>query len=91
MLKGSHERRDGGFAAACELDRAKHGPGVAGRDRRGNDAKGRILLVGTTDMDLLEPVIWNMTAIAASKSPGLSRCFGMSYWRLRRSPVLFRQ
>ena len=33
-------------------------------------AKGRILLVGTTDMDSLEPVIWNMTAIAASKSPG---------------------
>ena len=32
-------------------------------------AKGRILLVGTTNMDTLEPVIWNMTAIAASKDP----------------------
>lgn len=29
-------------------------------------AKGRILLVGTTNIDSLEPVIWNMTAIAAS-------------------------
>lgn len=32
-------------------------------------AKGRLLLVGTTDLDALEPVIWNMTAIAASKDP----------------------
>ena len=32
-------------------------------------AKGRILLVGTTNMDSLEPVIWNMTAIAASQDP----------------------
>jgi predicted acylesterase/phospholipase RssA len=32
-------------------------------------AKGRILLVGTTNLDTLEPVIWNMTAIAASKDP----------------------
>jgi hypothetical protein len=32
-------------------------------------AKGRLLLVGTTNMDTLEPVIWNMTAIAATKSP----------------------
>jgi predicted acylesterase/phospholipase RssA len=29
-------------------------------------AKGRILLVGTANLDSLEPVIWNMTAIAAS-------------------------
>jgi hypothetical protein len=29
-------------------------------------AKGRILMVGTTNLDSLEPVIWNMTAIAAS-------------------------
>ncbi|HET9396118.1 MAG TPA: patatin-like phospholipase family protein, partial [Nitrospiraceae bacterium] len=29
--------------------------------------KGRVLLVGTTNFDALEPVIWNMTAIAASK------------------------
>lgn len=32
-------------------------------------AKGRLLLVGTADLDALEPVIWNMTAIAASKDP----------------------
>lgn len=32
-------------------------------------AKGRILLVGTTNLDSMEPVIWNMTAIAASKDP----------------------
>jgi predicted acylesterase/phospholipase RssA len=32
-------------------------------------AKGRLLLVGTTNLDTLEPVIWNMTAIAASPDP----------------------
>lgn len=32
-------------------------------------AKGRLLFVGTTDLDTPEPVIWNMTAIAASKDP----------------------
>jgi predicted acylesterase/phospholipase RssA len=32
-------------------------------------AKGRLLLVGTTDLDTLEPVLWDMTAIAASKDP----------------------
>jgi hypothetical protein len=40
-------------------------------------AKGRLLLVGTTNLDTLEPVIWNMTAIAASKDP--------------RAPELFRK
>jgi hypothetical protein len=30
-------------------------------------AKGRVLLVGTANLDSLEPVIWDMTAIAASK------------------------
>ncbi len=29
--------------------------------------RGRLLLVGTTNLDSLEPVVWNMTAIAASK------------------------
>jgi hypothetical protein len=38
-------------------------------------AKGRVLLVGTTNMDSLEPVIWNMTAIAASRSPGALQLF----------------
>jgi hypothetical protein len=32
-------------------------------------AKGRVLLVGTANLDSLDPVIWNMTAIAASKDP----------------------
>lgn len=32
-------------------------------------AKGRILLVGTTNLDSMEPVIWNMGAIAASQDP----------------------
>lgn len=32
-------------------------------------SKGRELLVGTANLDSQEPVIWNMTAIAASKSP----------------------
>ncbi len=40
-------------------------------------AKGRLLLVATTDLDALEPIIWNMTAIAASKDP--------------RAPELFRR
>ena len=31
--------------------------------------KGRLLLVGTTDLDARRPVIWNMTAIAASRDP----------------------
>jgi predicted acylesterase/phospholipase RssA len=32
-------------------------------------AKGRELMVATANMDTLEPVIWNMTAIANSKDP----------------------
>jgi predicted acylesterase/phospholipase RssA len=32
-------------------------------------AKGRLLLVGTSNLDTQESVIWNMTAIAASKDP----------------------
>jgi predicted acylesterase/phospholipase RssA len=32
-------------------------------------AKGRLLLIGTTNLDSSEPVIWNMTAIAASGDP----------------------
>jgi len=38
-------------------------------------AKGRLLLVGTTDLDSREPVIWNMTAIAASHSPNALSLF----------------
>jgi predicted acylesterase/phospholipase RssA len=32
-------------------------------------AKGRILLVGTTDLDARQPVIWNMGVIASSGAP----------------------
>lgn len=32
--------------------------------------KGRLLFIGTTDLDSQRPVIWNMTAIAASGQPG---------------------
>lgn len=38
-------------------------------------AKGRMLLVGTANLDSLEPVIWNMTAIAASRTPGALQLF----------------
>jgi predicted acylesterase/phospholipase RssA len=38
-------------------------------------AKGRLLLVGTANLDSLEPVIWNMTAIAASKDPNATTLF----------------
>ena len=33
-------------------------------------AKGRILLIGTTDLDSGRPVTWNMGAIASSQAPG---------------------
>jgi predicted patatin/cPLA2 family phospholipase len=32
--------------------------------------KGRLLLVGTTNLDARRPVYWNITRIAASKAPG---------------------
>jgi predicted acylesterase/phospholipase RssA len=41
----------------------------------GEYAKGRLLLVGTANLDSLEPVIWNMTAIAASKDPNAVSLF----------------
>ncbi len=31
--------------------------------------KGRLLLVGTTDLDAQQPIIWNMTRIAVSRDP----------------------
>jgi len=38
-------------------------------------AKGRLLLVATTNLDTLEPVVWNMTAIAASRDPHAQELF----------------
>ena len=32
-------------------------------------ARGRLLLIGTTDLDARQPVIWNMGAIASSRAP----------------------
>jgi predicted acylesterase/phospholipase RssA len=32
-------------------------------------AKGRVLLIATTDLDSRQPVVWNMGAIASSKNP----------------------
>jgi predicted acylesterase/phospholipase RssA len=37
--------------------------------------KGRILLVGTTNLDACQPVIWNMGKIAASGAPGALHLF----------------
>ena len=38
-------------------------------------AKGRLLLVGTANLDSLEPVIWNLTAIASSQDPEATKLF----------------
>jgi hypothetical protein len=38
-------------------------------------AKGRLLLIGTTDLDARRPVIWNMGAIAASGAPNALELF----------------
>ena len=38
-------------------------------------ARGRILEIGTTDLDAGRPVTWNMGAIAASKAPGSLELF----------------
>ncbi len=37
--------------------------------------KGRLLLIGTTNLDVQRPVIWNMGAIAASGRPGALNLF----------------
>jgi len=38
-------------------------------------AKGRLLLIGTTDLDSREPVFWNMGAIASNQSPAALTLF----------------
>jgi Patatin-like phospholipase len=38
-------------------------------------AKGRLLLIGTTNLDVQRPVIWNIGAIAASGRPGVLDLF----------------
>ena len=37
--------------------------------------RGRVLLIGTTDLDARQPVMWNMGVIAASKAPGALALF----------------
>src|SRR5262245_25668627 len=37
--------------------------------------KGRLLLIGTTDLDARQPVVWNMGVIASSKDPGALELF----------------
>jgi hypothetical protein len=37
--------------------------------------KGRVLLIATTDLDSGQPVVWNMGAIAKSRSPGALKLF----------------
>jgi hypothetical protein len=36
---------------------------------------GRVLLIGTTDLDARQPVMWNMGIIASSKAPGALELF----------------
>jgi predicted acylesterase/phospholipase RssA len=38
-------------------------------------SRGRVLLIGTTDLDSGQPVVWNMGAIASSKYPGALELF----------------
>ncbi|VVO24297.1 patatin-like phospholipase family protein [Pseudomonas fluorescens] len=38
-------------------------------------ANGRLLMIGTTDLDSARPVTWNMGAIAASEAPGALELF----------------
>lgn len=52
-------------------------------------AKGRLLLVGTANMDSLEPVIWNMTAIAASRDPNALNLFRHILLASASIPVAF--
>jgi hypothetical protein len=44
-------------------------------DIAAESAKGRVLLVGTTNLDAREPVYWDMGAIAADRSPEAMKLF----------------
>ena len=41
----------------------------------GEYAKGRLLLIGTTNLDVMRPIIWNIGAIAGSGHPDALRLF----------------
>jgi predicted acylesterase/phospholipase RssA len=51
--------------------------------------KGRRLLVITADLDALQPVIWNMTAIAASRQPNALELFRTILIAAVSSPGIF--
>jgi YD repeat-containing protein len=51
--------------------------------------KGRLLLIGTTDLDVMRPVIWNIGAIAASGHPGALDLFRRILLASASVPVVF--
>lgn len=51
--------------------------------------KGRLLLIGTTDIDVQRPVIWNIGAIAASGQPGALELFRKILLASAAVPALF--
>ena len=67
-------RRDGRHRPARRDHRRLRRPEDARRDRA-EYRKGRLLLIGTTDLDAQRPVIWNIGAIAASGHPGALELF----------------
>jgi hypothetical protein len=52
-------------------------------------AKGRLLLIGTTNLDVQRPVIWNIGAIAASGKPGALELFRNILRASASVPALF--
>ncbi len=51
--------------------------------------KGRLLLVGTTNLDAQRPVVWNMTALAASGDPRAADLFRRVIQASASIPALF--
>lgn len=51
--------------------------------------KGRILLIGTTNLDAQRPVVWNMGEIAVSRSPGAVELFRQVILASAAIPGLF--
>lgn len=52
-------------------------------------SKGRLLFIGTTNLDARLPVVWNMGAIAASKHPGALELFRQILHASASVPSLF--
>lgn len=51
--------------------------------------KGRLLLIGTTNLDVMRPVIWNIGAIAASGRPGALDLFRRLLMASSAVPAVF--